>query len=517
MGQIKIASLSQFEYGRPLEDAVSKWQFKLRATDTANASVIESLDISVQQHKSYRSVNHEIVINVQLLSEFASNVDWEMRLIKGIVDILGDTTSVLVRDIQHKIQDPNSAVFIYTNESLPKDVCPESQLDEIIERLTPTTLNAAVSPLMSIKSIEGRTTGTCSKPGTIKPTAPKPTPHLVKNYPPLTRNQIDRVNATMNQLLVFKVPHVRCDFCKFASIFHILCVDVWFWFFLAPQDTFYDTEDETNLKLSLLTYERNELDPKYWLQFDSKNQEFYGIPKHEDVGQREYVLVAEDREGKQATDALVVVVSRSNTEHNNAFEFTLNIPYEEFNNSLTQRRFVERVAQIFNDPTTSNIQLRSIRMIHQTGMTHVTFFNTTLYRPHNVCPTEEIDTLKNILMHKDGSIRVRVKEIIGSEFGLHKIHFSPRGPCLPGQENIHYAGAPGIKVDTSDIVEKDDNLLTIVLPAVIILSMLFLTCIIACILYRKRSTGKLELGKYGKYHILRFSHVHHIFFRHTGV
>lgn len=193
---------------RPLEDAVSKWQFKLRATDGANESVIETLDISVQQHKSYRSVNHEIVIAVNLLSEFASNIDWEMRLIKGIVDILGDTSSVLVRDIRYGIQDPNSATFIYTNESLPKDVCPENQLNEIIAKLTPTTLNNAVSPQMSIKSIEGKTIGTCSKPETAKPTVSKPTPHLMKNYPPIARNQVDRVNATINQLLVFKVPSV---------------------------------------------------------------------------------------------------------------------------------------------------------------------------------------------------------------------------------------------------------------------------------------------------------------------
>lgn len=191
-----------------MEDAVSKWQFKLRATDGSNESVVESLDISVQQHKSYRSVNHEIIIGVNLLSEFASNVDWEMRLIKGIVDILGDTASVLVRDIRHGIQDPNSAVFVYTNESLPKETCPEKQLNDILAKLTTTTLNAAVSPQMSIKSIEGKTIGTCSKPETVKPTAPKPTTHTMKNYPPIARNQVDRVNATMNQLLVFKVPHV---------------------------------------------------------------------------------------------------------------------------------------------------------------------------------------------------------------------------------------------------------------------------------------------------------------------
>lgn len=193
---------------------MSKWQFKLRATDSANESVVESLDISVQQHKSYRSANHEIVIGVNLLSEFASNVDWEMRLIKGIVDILGDiSSSVLVRDIHHGIQDPNSAIFTYTNESLPKDVCPEEQLNEILAKLTPITLNAAVSPQIAIKSIEGKTIGTCSKPETVKPTAPKPTPYMQqKNYPPIARNQVDRVNATMNQLLVFKVPQVNLCF-----------------------------------------------------------------------------------------------------------------------------------------------------------------------------------------------------------------------------------------------------------------------------------------------------------------
>lgn len=222
------------------------------------------------------------------------------------------------------------------------------------------------------------------------------------------------------------------------------------------------------------------MDPKYWLQFDSKNQEFYGIPKHEDVGQREYVLVAEDREGKQATDALVVVVSQSNTEHNHEIEMKLSIPAEEFNNSLTQRRFFERIAQVFDDRTTSNIQLRSIRTIHQTGMTHVTFFNTTLYRPHNVCPTEEIDALKNVLMSRDGTIRLEVREKIGSEFGVHKISFAPRGPCLPGQENIHYAEAPGIKPDTGDHVDKEDNLLTFVLLSVVIISILLTLCTQFC-------------------------------------
>lgn len=131
-GETKIEFSSLFY--RPLEDSVSKWQFKLRATDSSNESVVESLDISVQQHKSYRSVNHEIEIKVNLLERFSSNVDWEMRLIKGIVDTLGDgdATGVLVRDVQYGL-DISSATFKYTNESLPKDKCPEDKLDELFQ------------------------------------------------------------------------------------------------------------------------------------------------------------------------------------------------------------------------------------------------------------------------------------------------------------------------------------------------------------------------------------------------
>lgn len=252
------------------------------------------------------------------------------------------------------------------------------------------------------------------------------------------------------------------------------------------------------MKLSLLTHERNDLDPKYWLQFDSKNQEFYGVPKFGDAGQREYVLVAEDREGLQATDALVVVVSPPPfREFSTAFEFTLAMPCEEFNNSVAQRRFIERIAQIYNDPTTSNIQIRSIRKIHQTGYTHVTFFNVTLHRPHNVCPNEEIDKLKNTLMHKDGTIRSRVKDIIGNEFDLVKINLAPTGPCLPADTSkTHLAEIPIKPNDTDTFNIKDDHLLTFILPAVIIFAMLFLTCIIACVLHRRRMTGKMEIGEY---------------------
>ena len=60
------------------------------------------------------------------------------------------------------------------------------------------------------------------------------------------------------------------------------------------QDTCWDEEDGSTPKLNLhlLTTNRRELSPSAWLQFDSKNQEFVGIPLEEEVGREEYQLVS---------------------------------------------------------------------------------------------------------------------------------------------------------------------------------------------------------------------------------
>lgn len=69
-------------------------------------------------------------------------------------------------------------------------------------------------------------------------------------------------------------------------------------FFL--QDTFFDAEDGSsrNMKMSLLTIDRTPIPSHEWLQFDSKNQEFYGVPMRTDIGRKEYQLVVTDKDGK---------------------------------------------------------------------------------------------------------------------------------------------------------------------------------------------------------------------------
>lgn len=93
-GQLKQSSWIQFDrdtreiYGLPLEDSVSKWVFHLKATDSGDKSVMETLDLVVQQHKTHRSDNHEIHIGVRLLQKFKYNVDWQIRLIRGEINYL---------------------------------------------------------------------------------------------------------------------------------------------------------------------------------------------------------------------------------------------------------------------------------------------------------------------------------------------------------------------------------------------------------------------------------------------
>lgn len=87
-------------YGLPLEKDVSRHEFKLRATDSGGEYADETVEVTVQQHKSFRSVNHEIYIQITLEKSYESSVDWEIRLIQGIEQALDDKSvgSIVVRD-----------------------------------------------------------------------------------------------------------------------------------------------------------------------------------------------------------------------------------------------------------------------------------------------------------------------------------------------------------------------------------------------------------------------------------
>ncbi|XP_017147462.1 uncharacterized protein LOC108159044 isoform X9 [Drosophila miranda] len=452
-------------YGLPLDDTVSRWQYRLSATDSGNATVTETVEISVQQHRAVRTINHEISILVKINEKHGHNIDWQLKLINALARTLDDDSSsaVVVREIRQTPQDPHSAIFVYFNETLPTSDCPEKELSDLVSRLDAQRLSDLVQPLLGIKSITGQLIGSCQK----DLTKVKPTMQMAKNVPPMPRNQVDRVNASVGQLLVFKVP----------------------------PDTFYDANDN-DLTLTLKSKEHKELSTRHWLQFDSKNQEFYGIPKSGDTGSEEYLLVAEDSGGLSAHDALVVVVSHPPKKEFGAFfKAYLAIRHENFNAEL-QRKFVERIAKVNGDATTNQIQIRSINIHHDSDGTIVNFYNTSLYKHHNRCPEKELAATRSVYLVGD-SLRDSVKRALGPELNLTNFSVAPFGSCHHA-ENIDITNE-FVPTRTEEPSQKstfsEEYLANFILPAVIILVMIVLASIVACCLHRRRhKSGKMELG-----------------------
>ncbi|XP_016985356.1 uncharacterized protein LOC108048915 isoform X2 [Drosophila rhopaloa] len=471
--ELKANSWLQFNpdkrelYGLPLDDAVSRWQYRLSATNSRNASVTETVEISVQQHRAVRTINHEISILVRIQEKQGHNIDWQLKLINEVARTLDDAsnTAVVVREIRLTPHDPHSATFVYFNETLPTSECPEKELNDIIQRLDAQRLSDLVQPLLEIKSITGQLIGSCQK----DLTQVKPTQHMTKNVPPMPRNQVDRVNASLGQLLVYKVP----------------------------ADTFYDANDN-QLTLTLKTKDHLELNPRHWLQFDSKNEEFYGIPKSGDIGSEEYLLVAEDSGGLSAHDALVVMVSSApKRDFGFFFKAYLSIRHEKFNAEL-QRKFVERVAKLNGDATTGQIQIRSITTHHDSDGTIVNFYNTTLYKKHNSCREKEVATTRSVYLNSDHSLRESAKRALGPELNLTNFSVVPFSSCHH-TENIDTNQLDYIPSRPEEPTHKssfgEDYMITFVLPIILIIVMIVVASIIACCLHwcRHRS-GKMELG-----------------------
>ena len=111
------------------------------------------------------------------------------------------------------------------------------------------------------------------KPSDITGWKPQTPPK--ENFQPRIANQIDWIDAVVGEYLIFKVPD---NFC-------------------------HDPEDgETRyLKLDLVDRNYAEVGNDSWLQFDKKNQEFYGLPPlsgaESKVNIEEWYLKCSDLEG----------------------------------------------------------------------------------------------------------------------------------------------------------------------------------------------------------------------------
>ncbi|XP_057651670.1 uncharacterized protein LOC130891122 [Diorhabda carinulata] len=455
-------------YGLPLE--VSKWFFWIKATDKDGGSAQEMLIIHVQQHKLELVVNHEfsLIIGIERHQEFQHYVDWSLKVLRALGKIYNtNMTEITVRRINYTSEP---VVFTWSNDSIATNYCPRSEIVSLYQVLTANKvgdpsreLSIALSPGLRVKKVIYKELGLCEQP--LIPVTP-PT-----NFSPILRNPVDKVNATVGELLVFKVK----------------------------DDTFYDPEDVDSrmLNISLLTGERQPIPPDNWLQFDSKNREFFGIPRK--AGRSEYQLVCVDSGGLPATDSLEVVVYPPLKKPYNV-EFSMNIteiPYEIFINSASlQKKFVEKLTKLFEETSANNFYFLPFKRSYDS--TIVTWFNKTL--PVNRCPQEEIKRLESVLHNmNDRSIAHKVHSIMEPEFRVSTIKVHLTGNCKQRVREQEPKSEISIPVEETTLPpSSDDYLITFIVPAVIVFIMLFLAAVAAIVLYRRRRMGKMNVEEDGR-------------------
>lgn len=268
-----------------------------------------------------------------------------------------------------------------------------------VESTTPLTAKSTVTkkPITPTKPIEA----------TSVPTVAVTTEIGVRNFPPRIKNRIEKLAWIAGH--VYRLP--------------------------IPRDTFEDVEDGDTRNLRLLFKTSNGLTVGHnsWIQFNPTQQELYALPLEKHIGRYTYFLEALDSEGKIIKDSIMIHVQQAREARNYNHRFTATFKLEkrfefDFVYSLDwQVKAVEKIAQTYNDPTTDNINVRSISL----NPIKLTWTNMTLADSRStVCPTDDLEALAEVVVSGDGHEMTReIKEAFQPEFLLKRVHLHYLGPC----------------------------------------------------------------------------------------
>lgn len=115
----------------------------IEAKDAGNLTVNNTLELAVQQYNHLRAINHQLILQMRVKSDslvWTRPVNWSLDIIDRISDIYStDVKDITVLDWprhgQDKLatnKDRPSIQFTWTNDTLPRDICPKEQLNQII-------------------------------------------------------------------------------------------------------------------------------------------------------------------------------------------------------------------------------------------------------------------------------------------------------------------------------------------------------------------------------------------------
>lgn len=480
LGWIKFNPEEQEIIALPLEAEIGEYEFQVIATDKGGMFEREMLQIVVRQHSSVRNFHHsfEASLTMGSLGNFKHDIDWKLAILDDVVGYFGDLDPSSITVLSNRRRG-GDIQFVWTNDTLSHQSCPKDSIEAIYGKMvnrksgdvTPG-FKSALKKNFYVKKVSLKMKGLCSTRGGGGVDTGLVTPRLPQsgfdNSMPQIRNPVDKLNITAGELIQYQVPSDMC----------------------------FDNENggtrDLNLQLLTNTQPRLEVPKHNWLQFDSKNQEFYGVPLEGDVGRDVYQLVCSDNQGLSAYDGIeVLVLNRPFAERFNLeFTFVFNDTLDDGNKLAESRVFLMKtIAKIFNDKDTKHIVLKSV----DPDTLEVMWANKSL--PVRSCPREWLESTKHRLMHKEGTVR----QLVTNAFAVENFHLSDI-KMVTKEACAMVPVTPDVDITSDidpilDLIPSKEYLLTFVVPAIIIITMLLLAILIACLLHRKRKAGKLDMFK----------------------
>ncbi|XP_065199578.1 dystroglycan 1-like [Planococcus citri] len=458
-------------------DTISKHELILEAIDSDNMGVNTSIIVNVQHPQNARTINFEISLHFKLHENQNLTVPMLFEVLNIVSELYKDADygKMTIRNVTC-----NPFVLTWANTTLPRDHCDNKTIMNLINVLNNGSSSMDVQKLVYlafegngiiVEKLTWRGITLCNEiPPPRLPMAER------NNFLPILRNRIDNITATVGELMVFRVP----------------------------EDTFFDADEPNgrNLKLNVYTMDNQPINADNWLQFDTTNQEFYGLPMSNNVGSVKYQLVCNDN--KEDTESMkvrhvieVVVQPAAKNNFNVEFRMKLKKSYDDFIKSQTLKRiFVEKLAKLFDDKNTSSIVISGYSPDSlSSNSLIITWHNKSL--PFNDCDEPEITKLRKVLLTDEMKLVTEVNEILKPDFEAVSIDISPTGIC-EGSLTEHHIEPPEVNTGSQEIhAIIFDNIIFVnsVLPIAIIIVMILVASLIACVLYRRQHrTAKWTLG-----------------------
>ncbi|GFY60211.1 dystroglycan [Trichonephila inaurata madagascariensis] len=459
----------QVIYALPLSENIGKHEFVLEAMDSEGASTFDRVELHVWKHPEADAFTHIFSMTVRYNKwQFPVGIDWQIEILNRLAKLFKDPDNSKMSVIRVTL-DP--VQITWSNDSLGTDRCPLEEIKQVYEIFGtfdhhPTKeMKKVMSPEFRVQDINVKYQGACHGVVTTPP------PPL--NFAPMLRNRIGQINVTVGDIIKFKIP----------------------------ENTFYDFEDgdTRQLRLSLLTSDNVQPPKSYWVQFDPRSQEIYGIASVNEIGRHDFLLNAVDSEDQAVPDSFIINVARLRILNKPPVEFSveLNYDFDEFQSDTDKKTLVaSKIARLYGDPDPRHMMILNISQ----GSVVYAWSNKTLENDH--CPKEKIEELVKCIINDDGTLSPNLIEMMRPEFEVIGADAVPKGMCLGGAPPTFVTittttPAPPPPEDLEPTLKTstdDDIYITTIVPAIVIAVMLVIAAIVAYFLYWKKRKGKMSLG-----------------------